>query len=73
MNATAQRPFADLILAGGICEARMPTCIANSDYLNRFELLALHSADQRCVLFVLSAKTNAEVVAKLNSTWGVCL
>ena len=34
----------DLISAGGIQKARIPPCIANGDYLVRFELLALHSA-----------------------------
>jgi hypothetical protein len=37
----------DLISAGGVQKARIPTCIANGDYLLRFELLALHSASNR--------------------------
>ena len=32
----------DLISAGGIQTARIPQCIANGDYLLRFEVLALH-------------------------------
>jgi hypothetical protein len=38
----------DLIAAGGIQKATIPKCIANGDYLLRFELLALHSASSRC-------------------------
>lgn len=37
----------DLIAAGGVQRARIPQCIANGDYLVRFELLALHSAHNR--------------------------
>ncbi|KAK4099123.1 carbohydrate-binding module family 1 protein [Parathielavia hyrcaniae] len=34
----------NLIAAGGIHKATIPTCIENGDYLLRFEILALHSA-----------------------------
>jgi hypothetical protein len=44
----------DLISAGGIQKATIPECIADGDYLVRFELLALHSASNRCVLPFLS-------------------
>ncbi|KAF1358642.1 hypothetical protein EJ07DRAFT_122808 [Lizonia empirigonia] len=37
----------DLISAGGIQNATIPKCIANGEYLIRFELLALHSASNR--------------------------
>ncbi|KAH6953606.1 glycosyl hydrolase family 61-domain-containing protein [Fusarium avenaceum] len=36
----------NLIAAGGIQKATVPKCIANGDYLVRFEILALHSAGE---------------------------
>ncbi|WQF90229.1 Putative auxiliary Activity family 9 [Colletotrichum destructivum] len=36
----------NLIAAGGIQKATVPKCIANGDYLVRFEILALHSASK---------------------------
>ena len=44
----------DLISTGGIQKARIPQCIANGEYLLRFELLALHSASQRYASSLLS-------------------
>lgn len=32
------------IAAGGIQSVQIPSCIANGDYLLRFEIIALHSA-----------------------------
>ncbi|KAL6708041.1 hypothetical protein ACN47E_003475 [Coniothyrium glycines] len=58
----------DLISAGGIQKATIPKCIANGDYLVRFELLALHSALTRgqaqfymeCVSVRVSGGTGAK-------------
>ncbi|KAH7070480.1 glycoside hydrolase [Paraphoma chrysanthemicola] len=62
----------DLISAGGIQKARIPQCIANGEYLIRFELLALHSAHQRgqaqFYMACVSARVSGGTGAKTPST-----
>jgi hypothetical protein len=57
----------DLIAAGGIQKARIPTCIADGDYLLRFELLALHSASNRYVYSASQSQYSTDTSNKWSS------